>query len=102
MPPIQMRLFSLKKAHLLSRVANRLFKNKNLIYSFIHPNLLAKARSTEKGFLENRFILKSSVQKRCSGGLVVSVSLPLSARPGFKPRPGATSKGGHRGGRLLS
>ena len=101
MPPIQMRLFSLKKAHLLSRVANRLFKNKNLIYSFIHPNLLAKARSTEKGFLENRFILKSSVQKRC-GGLVVSVSLPLSARPGFKPRPGATSKGGHRGGRLLS
>ena len=61
MPPIQMRLFSLKKAHLLSRVANRLFKNKNLIYSFIHPNLLAKARSTEKGFLENRFILKSDL-----------------------------------------
>ena len=61
MPPIQMRLFSLKKTHLLSRVANRLFKNKNLIYSFIHPNLLAKARSTEKGFLENRFILKSDL-----------------------------------------
>ena len=84
MPPIQMRLFSLKKTHLLSRVANRLFKNKNLIYSFIHPNLLAKARSTEKGFLENRFILKSDLPfKR---GVVVKW---LVCRCHYPPVPGS-------------